>query len=209
IYNVQFLLKQVTPTACKRKPESTRSVSNVPDACSTLPNNAELEYCQNVSVAKILNQKEQNEFLDSWKSPKDISDKFPYYVSGFDVEKRPVFVFEVGKWPLHYFVEKGGQDLENLSTYLNKFFRRVEIGPKAFFNESEIGAPDTVVIVDWEDFSLKQLIHAPTVQYILHHFTSFQRLQDSLAYGYYLNVNAVASQFIALAKPILGSALER
>ncbi|CAG7731055.1 unnamed protein product, partial [Allacma fusca] len=115
--------------------------------------------------AKILNQEEQNIFLDNWKPPKEILDNFPYYVSGFDVEKRPVFIFEIGKWPIR--------------------------------------------IVDWEGFSLSQLTHGPTVQYILHHFTAFQRIQDSFAYGFYLNVNTFASQFISLAKPILGSALER
>ncbi|CAG7723470.1 unnamed protein product [Allacma fusca] len=71
------------------------------------------------------NQEELNAFLDRWKPPKEILDKFPYYVSGFDIEKRPVFIFE--------------------------------------------------------------LVHKPTVQYILHHFTTFQRIQDSLAYGFYLN----------------------
>ncbi|CAG7785957.1 unnamed protein product, partial [Allacma fusca] len=159
--------------------------------------------------AKTRSNEEQNAFLDNWTAPKKILEKFPYYVCGFDIEKRPVFVFEIGNWKIRSFVEKGGQDLEDLDNHIRKFFRRVEIGSRAFFNESEIGAPDTVVIIDWEDFSLNQLIHAPTVQFVLHHFTAFQRLQDSLAYGYYLNVNAVASQFIALAKPILGSALER
>ncbi|CAG7720737.1 unnamed protein product, partial [Allacma fusca] len=44
--------------------------------------------------AKILNHEEQNALLDEWKPPKEILDKFPYYVSGFDIEKRPVFIFE-------------------------------------------------------------------------------------------------------------------
>ncbi|CAG7713485.1 unnamed protein product, partial [Allacma fusca] len=159
--------------------------------------------------AKFLNNEEQNDFLDRWKSPKEILDKFPYYISGFDIEKRPVFIFQIGKWPIRSFVEKGGQALDNLSTHMRQFFRRIEIGPRAFFNESDLGAPDTVTIIDWEDFSLSQLTHGPTVQYILHHFTAFQRIQDSFAYGYYLNVNTFASHFISLAKPILGSALER
>ncbi|CAG7829260.1 unnamed protein product, partial [Allacma fusca] len=39
--------------------------------------------------AKIINNREQNALLDKWKPPKEILDKFPYYVSGFDIEKRP------------------------------------------------------------------------------------------------------------------------
>ncbi|CAG7834399.1 unnamed protein product, partial [Allacma fusca] len=97
--------------------------------------------------AKIHSVQEENALLDKWKSPKEILVKCPYFVSGFDIEKRPVFVLE--------------------------------------------------------------FLHAPTVQYILHHFAAFQQIQDSFAYGYYVNVNAVASQFISMVKPILGSALER
>ncbi|CAG7729673.1 unnamed protein product, partial [Allacma fusca] len=102
--------------------------------------------------ANILSDKEQNALLDGWNAPKVILEKFPYYVSGFDIEKRPVFVLEIGNWPL---------------------------------------------------------IHEPTLQFTLGHFQAFQRIQETLAYGIYLNVNAVASQFITMAKPLLGSALER
>ncbi|CAG7698686.1 unnamed protein product, partial [Allacma fusca] len=49
------------------------------------------------------------------------------------------------------------------------------------------GAPDTVVIIDWEGFSLNQLTHKPTVQEILNQFSTFQKIQHSFAYGYYLN----------------------
>ncbi|CAG7724520.1 unnamed protein product, partial [Allacma fusca] len=159
--------------------------------------------------AKTRSIEEQNAFLDNWTAPKKILEKFPYYVCGFDIEKRPVFVFEIGNWKLRSFVEKGGQDLEDLDNHIKKFFRRVEIGSRAFFNESEMGATDSVVITDWEGFSLKEFIHVPTVQFSLNLIANFQRIQDSFAYGYYFNVNAVASQFIALAKPILGRALER
>ncbi|CAG7689007.1 unnamed protein product, partial [Allacma fusca] len=55
---------------------------------------------------------------------------------------------------------------------------------------------DTVTIIDWEDFSLSQLTHGPTVQYILHHFTAFQRIQDSFAYGYYLNGKFWSLEFV-------------
>ncbi|CAG7719313.1 unnamed protein product, partial [Allacma fusca] len=122
--------------------------------------------------SQVDKEKVQNAVLERWKAPKEITDKFPYYVSGFDFDGRPVFIMEIGKWPIRYIVEKGGQDVKNLD-------------------------------------SLTQLVHAPTLQYILRHFASFQRIQDSFAYGYYVNVNAVASQFITMAKPLLGSALER
>ncbi|CAG7827673.1 unnamed protein product, partial [Allacma fusca] len=158
--------------------------------------------------AKILSVQDQNDLLDKWKAPKEIRDKFPYYVSGFDIEKRPVFIFEFGKWPLRQFVEKGGEDFENLDTHFQQFFRRVEIGPRAFFNASEIGADGSVFIVDWDGFSPTQFIHAPTLQYSLKNFGTFQRIQDSFAYGFFLNVNAAASQFISLIKPLLGSQIK-
>ncbi|CAG7829134.1 unnamed protein product [Allacma fusca] len=140
--------------------------------------------------SKIDNEKEQNAVLERWKAPKEITEKFPYYVSGFDIEGRPVFIMEIGKWPIRYTVEKGGEDLKNLDMHMEQFFHRVVVGPRAFFNDSEIGAPDTAAILDWEGFSLIQLVHAPTLQYILRHFAGFQRIQDSFAYGYYVNVNA-------------------
>ncbi|CAG7830716.1 unnamed protein product [Allacma fusca] len=154
--------------------------------------------------AKILNNEEQIALLDEWKAPKEILEKFPYYVSGFDIEKRPVFIFEIGKWPIRSYVEKGGKDLENLRTHMKQFFRRIELGPRAFFNESEMVAPDTVVIMDWEGFGLRQLVHKPTVKEILHQFATFQKIQDSFAYGFYLNVNTFATHFISLGNQFWG-----
>ncbi|CAG7832872.1 unnamed protein product [Allacma fusca] len=123
----------------------------------------------------MLSDKDQNELLDKWKAPKEMVEKFPYYVSGFDIEKRPVFVAEIGKWPVRQFVENGGEDLKNLDNHFKKFLRRVEIGPKAFFKESEMGASGSVVILDWDGFRLTQLIHEPTLQF----FKSFSRISKN------------------------------
>ncbi|CAG7821071.1 unnamed protein product, partial [Allacma fusca] len=68
---------------------------------------------------------------------------------------------------------------------------------------------DGVLIMDWDQFSLKQLIHGPTTKFILKHFALFQTLQDKMVYGFFVNVNAVASQMLNLARPIIGSIMER
>ncbi|CAG7724492.1 unnamed protein product [Allacma fusca] len=147
--------------------------------------------------------------LDKWVPPKNISKLFPYYISGFDFDSRPFFVVEIGKWPFRDFIEKG-KDLEVLDKYVQQMFYRFEYGGKIYSRPGEENQSDeSAGILDWEGFSLVDYAHSPTLKFLLKHFASFQKIQDSHAYGLWINVNAVARSFINLATPVLGNVLER
>ncbi|CAG7719173.1 unnamed protein product [Allacma fusca] len=151
----------------------------------------------------------KNISLDTWISPREISSKFPYYISGFDNENRPIFVIEMGKWDLRTTIEAGGKDLEDLELHILQLFYRMEQAGKYFRNGEEQGAEDVAIITDWEDYSLLQLASSPTVQFFLKHMAGFQRIQEQISYGFFVNANSVASTLINLARPIMGSVMER
>ncbi|CAG7823368.1 unnamed protein product, partial [Allacma fusca] len=58
-----------------------------------------------VQLISVLSLNETNllahlEQLDDFKPPKELVNSCPYYISGFDHEKRPVLIVEIGKCPI-------------------------------------------------------------------------------------------------------------
>ncbi|CAG7815903.1 unnamed protein product, partial [Allacma fusca] len=45
------------------------------------------------------------------------------------------------------------------------------------------------MIFDWEGFSYSQLVHRETTQFILYQFKAFEKVQDQISYGFFVNAN--------------------
>ncbi|CAG7821959.1 unnamed protein product [Allacma fusca] len=43
--------------------------------------------------------------------PTEIQEEFPYYLSGYDEEGAPIWIFEGGKWDMRKYVEQGGRQI--------------------------------------------------------------------------------------------------
>ncbi|CAG7784806.1 unnamed protein product [Allacma fusca] len=139
--------------------------------------------------------------------------KFPYYISGYDYEDRPVLVMEWGKWDIRTLAEKGGEELENFETSVDQFVELIRTG---FFakkvNESESQEIDVVGIVallDFDGLSLRQIGTTKSLQLLVRNFAKLERCHGQFAYGFIVNSNPLAHQVIQLAKPFMAKFLER
>ncbi|CAG7829270.1 unnamed protein product, partial [Allacma fusca] len=98
-------------------------------------------------------------------------------------------------------VEKGGKDLENLSLHFQQLYYRIGQGGRFSASEEDFDAPNSVVIVDWGDYSLQQLASSRTVQALIQNMADFKTIEDSVSYGYFINVNDAAETLISFARP--------
>ncbi|CAG7717056.1 unnamed protein product, partial [Allacma fusca] len=63
--------------------------------------------------------------LGTWKAPAEIQLNFPYYLSGYDTNNRPIWIFEVGKYPFNTYIKKGPETVQILATYFDQIGYRV------------------------------------------------------------------------------------
>ncbi|CAG7831926.1 unnamed protein product [Allacma fusca] len=135
--------------------------------------------------------------LDKWEPPVEFSQMFPYYLSGFDYENRPIWVVEVGKWDLRSVIERGPEWEKLFDTYADKILWE-------FWNSTnikttlEFPVKDGVLIVDFDGLDRNQLQSPGAVAYF------FKKLRVvvsalPLAHGVYIvNANFIARNVINL-----------
>jgi hypothetical protein len=105
--------------------------------------------------------------LSAWEAPSELKKKFPYYLSGYDHEDRPVWIGEVGKYNVREQVERGEEAIQNLTKYLFQGgLRKMESLIVKDTPTREIR--QVFVISDWEGFDNTQSTHLPTVNYVAH-----------------------------------------
>ncbi|CAG7731269.1 unnamed protein product, partial [Allacma fusca] len=105
---------------------STPSDSKIHETIETnytrLPHGVYLKaysYMKNSKVFKNFTFEEVIDWIDNadkWDSP-DLSKRFPYYLSGYDYEDRPIWISEVGKYNVRKVVERGPEGTADLERY--------------------------------------------------------------------------------------------
>ncbi|CAG7837196.1 unnamed protein product, partial [Allacma fusca] len=96
------------------------------------------------------------EDYDTWEAPAGIQKNYPYYLSGFDDDGRPIWVVEIGKWDIKSAVERGEEWEKIFTKYCNQWLYRViqSVGLKS---TEENTVKEAITIHDYEGFSLDQL----------------------------------------------------
>jgi hypothetical protein len=147
--------------------------------------------------------------LSDWKAPRELKEKFPYYLSGYDYEDQPVWIGEVGKYDVRAQIEKGQEATHNLTQYLfQACFRMLESMIVKDTPTREVR--NIFGIADWEGFDITQGTHAGTVRYVLHMLQTYSDfLGLGLGHAVIINANYLTTVGFESIKPVLGGAFDR
>ncbi|CAG7828141.1 unnamed protein product, partial [Allacma fusca] len=132
--------------------------------------------------------------------PAEIKDQFPYYLSGYDEEGAPIWIFEGGKWDVRKYVEQGGKHYDGMDVHIDRMY--------LMFRDSGLNSTGKqfVVICDMGGFNIRQAGHGKTVQFMLSKFVRFEQIARSgtLKRAWLLNVNAIFQGIWQIGSRILG-----
>ncbi|CAG7734345.1 unnamed protein product, partial [Allacma fusca] len=147
--------------------------------------------------------------LESWEPPERLIQNLPYYLAGYDLDDRPVWVAEVGKYDLRAEVELGE---ENIQACLKYLFLAVHRIVKSIYDRDtpEREIRNAVFIIDLEGFDLLQFSHTKTISLCLRLTRDYKEVtQEFMGNCVFVNVNHIGELAAALFRPILGSLMER
>jgi hypothetical protein len=140
--------------------------------------------------------------VDTWEPPIEISANFPYYLSGFDSENRPIWVLEFGKWDIRSLVEKREDLIDDLKKHVDQWLYRMykSTGTKA---TPENPVKDLIVILDTEGLDLHQVSSAPALIVLIQHIRKIASCLQFAYVAYVVNASFVAKNLINLVKPLV------
>ncbi|CAG7822865.1 unnamed protein product [Allacma fusca] len=154
----------------------------------------------------------KNKDILEWEAPESIKEKFPYYLSGFDYDRKPVVVMEFGGWDTLSLLKKGPEALVDVDKRNDQFAERLRTG---FFNSlypngsSETSDDEVAIIFDFDGLQFRQLTSPENVKYLMKTFAKFEKASDQIGYGFLINANTLVEQMLILVKPFMGKFLER
>ncbi|CAG7819742.1 unnamed protein product [Allacma fusca] len=164
-----------------------------------------LNVSQNVVDEKLDSEAE----LLAWEAPLDIRTNYPYYLSGFDAENRPIWIAELGKWNLRKVVEAGGETFKNFDKYVQQSRIRITKSRALKSTPGHI-VTEAVFLLDLDELKLSQIASVPTVSYILNLARQYRKLlTEHTGVAVVVNANFVAESLVNIVRPVFGAILER
>ncbi|CAG7716020.1 unnamed protein product [Allacma fusca] len=145
---------------------------------------------------------------DTWTPPSDIAKNYPYYLSGFDDQNRPIWVLEFGKWDIRAALLKDEEYVKALDMHIDQ-------ATWNFFTSTVLRAsPDApnkefIVLIDAEGYNLAQLNSAKAVSFVVRKLTMITIATRFASSVYAVNVNFAAERLLSLLKPFLGREFEK
>ncbi|CAG7834526.1 unnamed protein product [Allacma fusca] len=131
--------------------------------------------------------------------PEEIKVAFPYYLSGYDKDQVPIWIFEAGKWDMRKYAELGGEQYDAMDVHVHKMFLT--------FKESALNssAQQYIAIADMEGLNIRQAGHLKTVQFIIQQFERLEKIARNglVKLGFILNSNLVFEGILKLGIPLL------
>jgi len=164
--------------------------------------------CGVFQIAHGNNRQYTDNDLDTWRADDKLKRNYPYYLAGTDFDGEPVFIWELGKWPVRKTIELGSVDAKHdLDKYVEQMFYTWFKTVDEFETKNGAGTGNALIIIDFEGYQANELAHLPTLSFVLRNIT--QRFQQSeftkiLDYVLVINANYVAETVINLAKPLVG-----
>ncbi|CAG7641142.1 unnamed protein product [Allacma fusca] len=140
--------------------------------------------------------------LLKYEVPEETAKRFPYYLSGYDYEGAPIWIWELGKWDFVPTITNGGEELEAANKATDQMFLR--------FRKSGKDAPDQQgfnVIMDMDGYTLSKAVDVRALGVVLGKFRKFGELLKSadLKHGWIVNVNAIFESVLRLGAPLVGN----
>ncbi|CAG7816624.1 unnamed protein product [Allacma fusca] len=135
----------------------------------------------------------------AFDAPAEIKSTFPYYLSGYYEDGAPIWVFELGKWDLRKYTEKGGPLYDAMDIYVDQMYYT--------FKKSGLSSSGKqfFAICDLDEFKIRQAGHPKTVQFILSKFVTLEQIVSggSMRQGWVVNANALWGALWKLGSPLL------
>ncbi|CAG7820579.1 unnamed protein product [Allacma fusca] len=140
--------------------------------------------------------------LDTWEAPLDMQKNFPYFLSGYDDEDRPIWIVEIGKYQLRKgIVEKGPETMAIFDKYVRQVQYRVR---KSRTKINPLGK-EINFLLDFDQLKLEQFADLQTMAYILKLATAYRGPLDNVIHVVVLvNTNYITETLINLVRPIFG-----
>ncbi|CAG7784976.1 unnamed protein product [Allacma fusca] len=141
------------------------------------------------------------EELLKWEPPAELTERFPYYLSGVDNEGAQVWVVDFGKWDNRDIVDAGGQRFQDFKKYVQQMYTRA-----AYKNLKADPSKYSVVIMDWDGFTKEKASHIPGTLASIDMLRSFEKFarQGGFKRGFIVNANFLFETVWRLGKPVLG-----
>ncbi|CAG7639330.1 unnamed protein product [Allacma fusca] len=146
--------------------------------------------------------------LDTWQAPEEIQQDFPYFVSGFDEENRPILVLEFGKWDIRKIVDRGIEWERILDKYIDQIIWNL-YNSTGLRSTPENRVNEVEAIIDMDGYGFKQLSSLKAVSFTLRKMrlvTIAMRFANSV---FMINTNFIAESLLNLLKPIMGKEFEK
>ncbi|CAG7828123.1 unnamed protein product, partial [Allacma fusca] len=150
--------------------------------------------------------------VTSTNDPLELRQLYPYYVAGFDYDNFPVVVIECGHWDHLFVAQNPERYTEKMKQFKIEFFGCLDSISQLNHTspEGEVTTADQFgMILDFDGFSLKHVQTSASATLMLSFWKGFKRFDNNVAYGFYINMNAVAENFVLLSKPLLSKAFGR
>ncbi|CAG7828257.1 unnamed protein product [Allacma fusca] len=145
--------------------------------------------------------------LYAWQAPSDIQKNFPYTLWGYDYERRPVWIHEVGRQDWRSIQEQGRMDI------LEKYFVKCLIHVVQSLAAADKPGDEIrtgVFIWDLEGFSMRQIGHFPTVASLAGWAVRYGDVPlDLVGRVFIINSNFATKLAADIARPLLGRVLEK
>ncbi|CAG7829095.1 unnamed protein product [Allacma fusca] len=152
--------------------------------------------------------------VEDWKAPENISKRFPYYLTGFDFEDRPIWVCEYGKYQWDDLMERNSTELMIVT---EKLLRKVVLN--VFKSLAQKETPDrtvrqAVLVIDYEGFNMKQMTtvfsHPEIIEFIIRKSDEYRDILVAIIGEIVLiNANFAVAKGIDFIRPFVGELLER
>ncbi|CAG7732997.1 unnamed protein product [Allacma fusca] len=158
-------------------------------------------FCFNFTV-------EEQNILD-YEVPAEVKKDFPYYLAGYDFGGAPVWIFQLGRWNLRKYVEKGGESFEAMDKHGSQILLRFRESGRISCDHEENTHSGFVSIMDMDGFSMSQVSHPETMMYLVKHFKKFDSVLQpgDLKMSFIINANFLFRRVWDLGKHYLGPAV--
>ncbi|CAG7713939.1 unnamed protein product, partial [Allacma fusca] len=145
---------------------------------------------------------------DTWTPPEDIAKNYPYYLSGFDDQNRPIWVLEFGKWDIRSGLLKDEEHEKALDKHIDQatwnFFNSTGLRASA-----EAPIKEFIVLIDADGYNLQQLNSVKTVSFVARKLALITIATRFASSVYVVNVNFLAERLLSILKPLLGKEFEK
>jgi len=143
---------------------------------------------------------ETEEDILKWEPPADFPSRFPYHLSGHDMDGGQVWIIDVGKWDIRDIADGDVKQQEDFKKYVRQMYTRCGL-------KSHDADHESVVILDLEGYNAEKATHIKGTLLTLDVLRSFERYaRDGRGYknGILVNANFIFETFWRAGKPLLG-----